>query len=319
MTSNDILQNNRSYTRKPEIERTVRSYDFKETSRFPKECMNILDTIHENYVRSLTSKLSARLGITLDIQINSISQMTYEEYSAKNRHDMVTFIFEMSPMDGFFYLNLSNEVAFICIDTICGGTLDYKQVSREFTDVEKSLLNLIVAYLLEPVSNSWKNYLAVETKFKTIEVNLENTQYFTPHDLMVSVDIDITMPEGSKYLLNFILPYHSMESQMDKLVSFNKINQKTMEPSESSIEIIGQHLKNSSVDMDVILGKTTLTLSEISHMKAGDVFSIDKKIGELLSIVVGNQEYFRGQLGIRKKKLAIQVLEILNNHSEGDM
>ena len=106
---------------------------------------------------------------------------------------------------------------------------------------------------------------------------------------------------------------------MDKLVSFNKINQKTMEPSESSIEIIGQHLKNSSVDMDVILGKTTLTLSEISHMKAGDVFSIDKKIGELLSIVVGNQEYFRGQLGIRKKKLAIQVLEILNNHSEGDM
>lgn len=319
MTSIDILQNNRSYKRKPDTERTVRSYDFKETSRFPKECMNILDTIYDNYVRSLTSKLSARLGVTLDIQINSISQMTYEEYGAKNRQDMVTFIFEMSPMDGLFCLNLSNEIAFICIDTICGGTLDYKQVSREFTDVEKSLLNLIIAYLLEPINNSWKNYLAVEPKFKTIEVKLENTQYFTPHDLMVSVDIDIVMPDGSKYLLNFILPYHSMESQIDKLVSFNKINQKTMDPSESSIEIIGNHLKNSFVDMDVILGKTTLTLSEINHMKAGDVFSIDKKVGELLSIVVGDQEYFRGQLGIRKKKIAIQVLEILNNHSEGDV
>lgn len=319
MTSNDILHNNRNYSHKYDAERVVRSYDFKETNRFPKECMNILDTIHDNYVRSLTSKLSARLGLALDIQLKSISQMTYEEYSAKNRHDMVTFIFEMSPMDGLFYLNLSNEVAFLCIDTICGGTIDYKQISREFTDVEKSLLTLIVAYLLEPTSNSWKNYLEVETKLKTIEENLENTQYFTPHDLIVSVDIDIIMPNGSKYLLNLILPYHSMESQIDKLVSFNKINQKTMAPSESSMELIGQHLKNSFVNMDVILGKTTLKLSEINHLKVGDVFPIDTKVGELLPVVVEGQEYFRGQLGMRKKRLAIQVLEILNNQDEGDV
>lgn len=319
MTSNDILQNNRNYSYKHDAERVVRSYDFKETNRFPKECMNILDTIHDNYVRSLTSKLSARLGVKLDIQLKSISQMTYEEYSAKNCQDMVTFMFEMSPMDGLFCLNLSNEVAFICIDTICGGTLDYKQVSREFTDVEKSLLNLIVAYLLEPIGSSWKNYLEVEPKFKAIEVNLGNTQYFAPHDLMVSVDIDIVMPDRSKYLLNFILPYHSMESQIDKLVSFNKINQKTMAPSESSIELIGQHLKQSFVNMDVILGKTTLKLSEINHLKVGDVFPIDTKVGELLPLVVGEQEYFRGQLGIRKKRLAIQVLEVLNNEFEGDV
>lgn len=297
----------------------VRSYDFKETNRFPKECMNILDTIHDNYVRSLTSKLSARLGVTLDIQLKTISQMTYEEYNAKKRDDMVTFIFEMSPMEGLFYLNLSNEVAFICIDTICGGAIEYKQVSREFTDVEKSLLSLIVAYLLEPIRSSWKNYLEVETNLKTIEVNLENTQYFTPHDLIVSVDIDIVMPDGAKYLLNFILPYHSMENQIDKLVSFNKINQKTMAPSESSMELIGQHLKHSFVNMDVILGKTTLKLSEINQLKVGDVFPIDTKVGELLPLVVEGQEYFRGQLGMRKKRLAIQVLEVLNSQCEGDI
>ncbi len=319
MTSNDILHNNRNYSQKYDTERVVRSYDFKETNRFPKECMNILDTIHDNYVRSLTSKLSARLGVTLDIQIKGISQMTYEEYSTQNSNDMVTFIFEMSPMDGLFYLNLSNEVAFICIDTICGGAIDYKQVSREFTDVEKSLLSLIVAYLLEPIGSSWRNYLEVETKLKTIEVNLENTQYFAPHDLIVSVNIDIIMPDGSKYLLNFILPYHSMESQIDQLVSFNKINQKTMAPSERSMDLISQHLKHSFVNMDVILGKTTLNLSEINHLKVGDVFPIDTKVGELLPLVVEGQEYFRGQLGMRKKRLAIQVLEILNNQYEGDV
>ena len=315
MTENHLLNSHR----KPDSDRVIRSYDFKETNRFPKECMNILDTIHDNYVRLLTSKLSARLGGTLDIQLKSLSQMTYEEYVTQGRHDMVSIVYEMAPMEGLFYLNLNNEVAFLCIDTICGGAMDYKQVDREFTEVEKSLLKLIAAYLLEPINGSWKNYLTVETRFKTIEVNLENTQYLVPHDLVVAVDMEIKMPSGEKYLLNFILPYHSMESQIDQLVSFNKINQKTMEPSQSSMDLIGEHLRNSFVDLNVILGKATLTLSEINHLKVGDIFPIDTKLGELLSLVVEEQEYFRGQLGIRKKKLAVQVLEILNKHSEGDV
>ncbi|MDB8551162.1 flagellar motor switch protein FliM [Turicibacter sanguinis] len=319
MTSNEILRNNRNYGAKSDAERVVRSYDFKETNRFPKECMNILDTIHDNYVRSLASKLSARLGVALNIKIKSISQMTFEEYDVKKRKNMVTFIYEMVPMEGIFCLSLSNEVAFICIDSICGGTLNHKQVAREFTDVEKSLLHLIVSYLLEPISSSWKNYLDIKTQFKTIEVNLENTQYFTPHDLLVSVDIDIEMPWGEKYILNFILPYHSMENQIDNLVSFNKISQKIMEPSPESINLISQQLKQSLINMEVILGRTSLTLSEINHLQVGDVFSIDTKIGELLSIVLEDQEYFRGQLGIKNKKLAIQILEVINNHSEGEV
>lgn len=317
MASNEILHHH-SYMHKEHNERVVRHYDFKETNRFPKECMQILHTIYANYVRALTSNLAARIGRAVDVELKSISQMTFEEYDVMSRTDNVTFIFEMEPMDRFFYLNLSNEIAFVCIDSICGGSVEYKQVAREFTDLEKSLLNLIAAYLLEPVNSSWKNYLDVKTKFKSIELHLENTQYFTPQDLIVLVDFVIIMSDGSKYSLNFILPYHSMENQIDNLISANQINLKTMEPCESSMDLIGQHLKNSLVDLEVVLGKTTLTLSEINQLQVGNVFSVDRKVGELLPLVVENQAYFLGQLGILKKKLAIQVLEVLNNPSEGD-
>ena len=56
------------------------SYDFRRPSKFSKEQIRTLQVIHENYARILGNFLTAYLRVPVQIQLVSVSQVTYEEF-----------------------------------------------------------------------------------------------------------------------------------------------------------------------------------------------------------------------------------------------
>ena len=61
-------------------EEDVRRYDFKRPNKFSKEQVRTLSNIHENFARILSNFLTAYLRTNIQIKLESVSQLTFEEF-----------------------------------------------------------------------------------------------------------------------------------------------------------------------------------------------------------------------------------------------
>ena len=55
-------------------------YDFKRPNKFSKEQVRTLQNIHENFARILANFLTAYLRTSIQITLESVSQLTFEEF-----------------------------------------------------------------------------------------------------------------------------------------------------------------------------------------------------------------------------------------------
>lgn len=320
MNSQIVSYNRSKHERRSdaELKSLAVSYDFKKTNRFPKESMYILESVYSNYARLLTNTLSTRLGSQINVQIESIAQMKYIDYTLQNLNDGVTSIFTMDPLQGAFFLNIHNSLAFMCIDSICGGSIDYTPINREYTEIEKKLLSILIGYFLDPLKKSWQDYMKLSPTFKSLEFNLFNLQYIGDDESIAAVDITIQVGEKNYYPISYILPYRSMESILENFSKIINPDQQTISSTKESMSSIEHQLKSSEIEMKVILGKTDLEISKISQLKVGEIISLNSKVNDLLPLVTEDSTYFYVQPGMYNNKLAVQVVEILNEMAKGE-
>lgn len=64
-----------------EDEKSVAVYDFKHPDRISKEQIRTMRTIHENFARLFATFLSTNLRALVDVNVISIDQVTYSEYT----------------------------------------------------------------------------------------------------------------------------------------------------------------------------------------------------------------------------------------------
>src|SRR3974390_112015 len=64
-----------------EKKKKVKPYDFRRPNKFSKDQLRTLVMLHENFARLLTTSLSAYLRSMVRVQVVSIDQLTYEEFT----------------------------------------------------------------------------------------------------------------------------------------------------------------------------------------------------------------------------------------------
>ena len=90
----------------------TKHYDFKR-QKFSKDVVRALELIHDNYGRIISNYLTAHLRSNVKVRIESVEQMTYEEFIHSIPATTVLSLFKMPPLEGQLILkqmgNLSLE------------------------------------------------------------------------------------------------------------------------------------------------------------------------------------------------------------------
>ena len=89
-----------------------RNYDFRRPSKFSKEQIRTLQFLHENYARSLTNFLAAYLRVPVQVQLASVSQVTYEEFVFSLPVPTLVTVFKMSEEMGSSLLETNPPLFF---------------------------------------------------------------------------------------------------------------------------------------------------------------------------------------------------------------
>ncbi len=287
----------------------VREYDFAKPSKFNKEQLRTLEIIFDNYARLLSSFLTAYLRTACNIEISTAEQITYKEFDNAMVNPVILAVVEYKPLKGSILLEMSTNIGYSIIDRILGGPgLSMKKI-RDFSEIEKILLDRVVSQMIGYLVEPWENVVLLQPTLEKIETNSQFAQIISPNEMIVLVSLNIKIGSSEGYL-NFCLPHFVLEPIMERLNTkfwFAQIEQDDDENYQLDLE---KQLEKALVPVSVVIGKTNITVNDFINLQVGDIIPLDSYISTDLNVMVGSLNKFHGKPGISRGKMAVSITSL---------
>ena len=307
----------------PEVEKEdvqeseYRSYDFRRPSKFSKDQIRTLQFLHENYARSLTNFLAAYLRVPVQVQLASVSQVTYEEFVFSLPVPTLVTVFKMNEEIGSSLLETNPSFVFPIIDIVFGGWGQVPKYMREFTDIEINVMKQINYHLLDNLRYTWEDIVPLKPQVESMDINPQFNQMFASTETVILLTFTTQIKENEG-LINLCFPYITLEKIIPRLTSQYWFKQATGKLSRLNEKIIMEQVGEIEVELSAVLGRTIVTLDDFLQFREGDILQLSKAEGEDLDILVENKPLFKGQPGAVGQHLAVQITEWFDKEGAGN-
>jgi flagellar motor switch protein FliM len=294
-----------------EVAMEIKPYSFKSPSKFNREQIRAMISVFDNYARTLSSFLTGYLRTATSIEVASAEQVTYNEFSNILSNPVILTIMELPPLKGSVMFELSANIGYCIIDRVLGGPGYSMKKLRDFSEIEKILLERVIAQMLSFIPEAWENVAAIRPRIEKIETNSQFAQIIAPNEItiLVTLSIKIGSVEG---MLNFCIPYMVIQSVMDRLNTRIWFTNKTVSDDALNKESIEDNISKTDVPLIAVIGRTRVTVSDVVHLNVGDVIPLDSYINSDLQVMVGKLLKFKAKPGISKGKNAVQITSIIH-------
>ena len=289
-----------------EPEKKYKKYDFYSPRKFTKERIKMLNSIFEGYARVINSRINALLHTTCEIEVESIEEQRYNEFSnALTESDVLALakidqeqLQEESPI----LVHLDTEIVLTMVDRMMGGdgapdsnlATDYKM-----TDLELNMYEDIIGGLIELLGGSWENYIGLKFEYVRTEVNPTLVQLIGFDETVILVGLDIKFPNCSGRM-SLVLPGVMLTNIFAEI---GKSTARHVTGEDKSDEIFGS-LRESDLEIVAELARTRLLLSDLYHLNVGDVVDIKQPKDSPIF-----RRWFDGRMGVHNKQKAVKIGE----------
>lgn len=295
-------------------ERKVREYNFKLPNKFAKDHTRTLQIMHENFARLLQTYLSGFLRALVQIEVISVDQLTYNEFTNSMPNPSVLGIVDFAPLTGSIIIQMAPNTAFAMIERVLGGSGNAYERARGFTEIELTLMDKILSQMITYLRDPWKNVIDLKPKLKKIETNPQFTQIMSPNETVALITLN-TKVGNIDGMIHICIPHLVIEPVIPKLSTKFWFSGISKEISSNELKIIEKKIETTLLPISVVLGVSEITVGDFVELSVGDVISLDTSVGEDLKVLIGNNHKFYGKPGLKKNRVSIKIT---NSKMKGD-
>lgn len=297
----------------------VKEYDFRSPKKFTKEQIKVLDSIFENYARLLSSYMTGLLRLYCRVTLIHIEEQRYNEfnnalpdYVMMGMIDMGIANDEVSETN--VILQVSNAVTYTMIDRLLGGKGEYRDVNRDFTEIEITIMNDVMSTMAQLFQEPWSMHIELYPKLIGIETNSRVVQTIGHEDTVIIVALEVEI-NGVKSIVSICVPAINLDEIMSKFIPrYSSQRRKTDEGREiERRDSIMTGITTSDLDITAILGEINLDLYEVLTLQVNDVIPLGKNINTNVEVRVGGKPWFDGKMGTYNNKKAIMIDNFFQN------
>lgn len=293
----------------PKPTEKVTTYDFKRPERVGKEQMRALQTMHEGFSRNYGAALSALLRTIVDVKLTSVDQLTYSEFVFSLENPTCFNLINVPPLEGQLILDINPSLLFPIIDRLLGGTADSANPARRpLTEIELRLTHKITSLFLAEVKTAWANVIELEPVIDHVESNPQLVQIVPPNEVVVLISFELTLGEA-RGMMNLCIPFNAIERIGGKLSANSWVSYAKKPHTPESIQLIGDRLSGSNVEVSVDLAESTIATSDLVGLRVGDIITTEKDIHSPLTVSVEGRPKFQSSPGAFKGRKAVQITD----------
>lgn len=291
-------------------DRKVKDYDFKRPAKFSKEHLRTLEIIYEHYGRLISTNLPVYLRKNVQVSVTSSETVTFSEFTNALSNPVILGIVDFQPLGGTIIVELATNLGFAMIDRMLGGQGAPLEKTRDFSEIEMTILEKLIIICMQLMREPWKNVLDINPVMERIETNAQFAQVIAPSDMIaiVTMNVKIGDVEG---LMNICLPYFTLEDVMDKLNTKYWFSTMQKEDAENYEEHIEALIKRIDIPVKAVLGKSQVSVNDFINLQPGDIIRLNTDVSSEMEVYVGNIRKFKALPGSSKDKYAVRVTEVI--------
>ena len=291
-------------------EKQVKDYDFSRPTKFSKEHLRTLEMIFEHYGRLLSTNLPVYLRKNVQVTVASSETVTFNEFTNALSNPVILGIINFTPLNGTIIMDLATNLGYAMLDRMLGGSGAPLEKSREFSDIEMTIIQKIIIMFTQLLRDPWKNVIEVSPVLQRLETNPQFAQVIAPNDMIAIVTLSMKIGEVEGFL-NICLPFFTLEDIMDKLNTrywYSTMQESHDENYEIYIESL---IRKVDIPIRAILGRSTISVSDFVGLQVGDCIRLDSKVDEDLNVYVGNIKKFTALPGAEKDSYAVRITSVI--------
>ncbi|HHE46177.1 MAG TPA: flagellar motor switch protein FliM [Bacteroidetes bacterium] len=302
---------------KEELDATqqVQLYDFKHPERISKEQIRTLRTIHDGFARMFATYLSANLRTLVDVNLLSIDQVTFGEYSLSLSVPNALYLLKMEELEGKALLEISPQFLLFIVDRLLGGMGDTDVEAREISQIEQNVVLRIINTLVNQLNDVWGQIQPLKAKLDGFETDPQFVQITRSSDTVAIIFFDIRV-RGATFTMNLAFPYFTLEPIMNRLSAQSMLAITARQVEQDEVGIIRERVKSSRLPVQVILAQTTLSIRDFINLQVDDLLELDKRTSKPLEIFVGGKLKYFGSPGRLGRHKAVKVIRSVTTEEE---
>src|ERR1051326_7094903 len=181
-------------------------YDFRRPDRIAKDQLRAIHLLHENFARSLASSLSAYLRAYVAVNLVSVEQLSFMEFSQCLPSPTCLVSLGLKPYEGNAVLEINPTLVFPIIEMLLGGgARTLLKINREITEIEQSILDGIFRITLNDLTSSWHAVTPLEFTIDAHETEPQLLHILAPNEAVVAVSMEVRIGDTAG-MINIGLP-----------------------------------------------------------------------------------------------------------------
>ena len=279
-----------------EDEKQVKNYDFSRPTKFSKEHLRTLEIIFEHYSRLVSTNLPVYLRKNVQVSVASSETVTLSEFSNAITNPAVLGSINFAPLNGNIIIEIATNLCYAMLDRMLGGSGQPLEKSREFSDIELTILQKLLVMFTQLLREPWKNVVDISPVLSRLETNPQFAQVIAPSDMIAIVTLNMKIGDVEG-MLNICLPFFTLEDVMDKLNTKYWFSTMQENHDEHYEEYIESMIRRVDVPIKAVLGKSTISVSDFLNLQVGDCIRLDSRVDTDMEVYVGNIKKFTALTG----------------------
>jgi flagellar motor switch protein FliM len=290
----------------------VRTYDFRRPDKFTKDNIDTFNIVHKELAEKLTSLFSDYLGSTVHIQVESVDQLTYEEFISTMPTPACLSIINLHPLKGSAMIEIDQTVSHSIIDILFGGNGDNIEKNDELTVLEEFVIGKLIVRSFDAIHDSWKKIIEFKPELVAVETIPRDVKILPPVEMTVLVTFGCKI-NNNQGLINILYPSRVINPIKNKVTS---------QYYNSGVEVMNEPLKTYmdqiTIPVSVMIGEKSFPLKTIKELEVGNILELDKAIDKDMDIYAGGVIIARGEVVAIDDKFGIKITELGESDGKGE-
>jgi len=191
----------------------IKRYDFRRPDKFSREQLRTMQNIAESFSRLATTRLSALMRLPCDFSLQTVDQLTYDEFMAPLGSPCTLAIASMEPLRGQIVMHVDASASDAILERTFGAppTANPQPLAiGGLTDIEVSQMERIAGSVLEVLGSAWSFVDGIQPRLEQVETEARFCQVVPPLEMIVLTSFALSV--GSvKGKLDIVYPFLVLE------------------------------------------------------------------------------------------------------------
>jgi flagellar motor switch protein FliM len=284
--------------------RRVRKIDFTRPSKFTTEQQRRLERAHDNFCRSVSTRLSAELRTAISVELIDTAQLTWANALEEVPRRSVSGIVDIAPIDGRIVLTAELTLVLALLERLLGGQALDRPSERHLTDVDRALTRRIFQTLLDELSISFND--VAELRFGLVDLETERApaQLAPLSEPSLAMTFEVKLGRASSTMV-MLIPHRAIEP----ILRAPEMAEADTALAADAAAAVSDAMGDVVVQLRAEVGSTDMPLERVLALRPGDVLRLDGAAEEgAVTLFADGVGLHRCKLGRNGRRRAVGVL-----------